>query len=64
MGVILIRDRRPEQRHHPVTKELVDDTFVAVHLVQDHLEGRVHDDVDFFGVKLLRHRHEARHIRE
>ena len=50
LGVILVRDRRPEQGHHSVTEELVDHAFVAVHLVEDHLEGAVHDGVDVFGV--------------
>ena len=64
LGVTLVRDRRPEQRHHPVAEELVDRPFVVVHLVQDHLEGAVHDGVDVFGVELFRHRREARHVRE
>ena len=64
LGVTLVRDRRPEQRHHPVAEELVDRPFVAVHLVQDHLEGAVHDGADVFGVELFRHRREARYVRE
>ena len=53
MGVVLVSDRRPEQRHHAVAEELVDRALVAVHLVQDHLEGAVHDRVDFLGVEAL-----------
>ena len=53
MGVVLVSDRRPEQRHHAVAEELVDRALVAMHLVQDHLEGAVHDRVDFLGVEAL-----------
>ena len=64
LGVTLVRDRHPEQRHHPVAEELVNRPFVAVHLVQDQLEDAVHDGADVFGVELFRHRREARHVRE
>ena len=64
LGVVLVRDRRAEERHHPVAEELVDRPLVAVDRAQDHLEGAVHDRVDVLGVELLGHRGEARHVRE
>ena len=64
MGVVLVGDRRPEERHDAVAKELIDRPFVAVHRVQDHLEGAIHDGVDFLRVEALGHRREARHVRE
>ena len=48
-GMILVRDRCPEQRHEPVAEELVDGSGVAVHLGQRVLEEAV-DDL----VKILR----------
>ena len=53
MGMVFVRDRRAEQRHHAVAEELVDRAFVAVHLTEDDLEGAIHDGVDFLGVEAL-----------
>ena len=64
LGVVLVGDWRAEERHHAVAEKLVDRTFVAVNGVQDHLEDAVHDPVHVFGIELLGHRREARHIRE
>ncbi len=45
--MILVRDRRPEQRHEPVAEELVDRALVAVHLGQGDAEEAVDDQVKF-----------------
>jgi hypothetical protein len=62
LRVVFVRDRCPEERHHAVTKELVDRTFVPVNRIQDDLEGAVHDRVDVLGVELLGYRREAGHV--
>ena len=64
MGVVLVRDRRAEQRHHAVAQELVDRSLVAVHFGQDDFEGPIHDAVDVLGVEALGHGREARHVGE
>src|SRR5262249_34328405 len=56
LSVVFVRDRCPEQRHHTVTKELVDRTLVAVNRIKDQLEDAIHDRVDVFGIELLGHR--------
>ena len=63
MGVILVRDRGAEERHHAVAQELVDRALVAVDDAEDHLEAAVHDLVDLFGIQARRHRGEARRRR-
>ena len=57
--VILVRDGRAEQRHHPVTQELVDRPLIVMDLGQGDLEDAIHDAVDLFGVQALRHRGES-----
>ena len=54
-GVVLVGDRRAEERHHAVTEELVDRPLAAVDGREDHLEDAVHDAVDVLGVEALRH---------
>src|SRR5262249_32868797 len=63
-SVVFVSDRRPEERHHPVTEELIDRPLVPVDRTEDHFERTVHERVDVFGIELLRHRREARYIRE
>ena len=41
--VILVRQRRAEQRHEPVAEELVDGALVAVHLGQRDREERIEE---------------------
>ena len=64
LGVVFVRDRRPKERHHAVTEELVDCALVTVNRIQDDLEGAVHDPVDVLGIELLGHRRKSRHVRE
>src|SRR5262249_52378208 len=62
LSVVLVRDRRPEERHHPVAEELVDRALVIVNRIEDHLEDAVHDRVDVFGIELLGDRRKSRHV--
>ena len=45
-GVVLVRDRGPEQRHEPVAEELVDRALVPVHLGQRYAEEAVDGQVE------------------
>jgi hypothetical protein len=49
--VVLVSDRRAEERHDPVACELVDRALPAMHGVEHDLEGAVHDHVEVFGVE-------------
>ena len=42
LGVILVRNRRPKERHDAVAEELVHRPFVAVHLRQHQFKGPIH----------------------
>jgi hypothetical protein len=53
-GVVLVGDGRTEQRHDPVTRELVDGAFPPVHGVQHALKGAVHDRVELLGIQRRR----------
>ena len=53
MGVVLVRDRRPEQCHHAVAQKLIDRSLVAMHRVERHRERAIHDRVDVLGVEAL-----------
>ncbi len=64
VGVILVGDGRSEQRHDPVTEELIDGPLVTVDGAENDLERPIHDRVNFLGVHPLRHRGEARDVRE
>ena len=64
LSVVFMRDRRPKERHHAVTEELVDCALVTVNRFQDDLEGAVHDCVDVLGIERLGHRRKSRHVRE
>ncbi len=64
LGLVLVRDRRAEDRADGVADELLD---VAVVLADDGRElghRLLHDRVGFFGIELLGHRGEARHVGE
>ena len=61
-GMVLVCHRRTKERHHPVSRELVDGTFKLVDFIHENFEATVHDRVDFFGVELLRKRGEIGHI--
>ena len=49
--MVLVGDRRAEERHDAVAGELVDGALPAVHGVEHELECAVHDAVELFGVE-------------
>ena len=64
LGLVLVRDRRAEDRADRVADELL---HVAVVLADDGRElghRLFHDRVRFFRIELLGHRGEARHVGE
>src|SRR4029434_3046318 len=64
LGVVLVRERGAEQRHHPVTGELDDRALEACHTLGEELEETVHDAVPVLGVELLGELHRALHVGE
>ncbi len=62
--VILVRDRRAEQRHDAVAGELVDEALEALDPVGEDLEKAVHDLRPLFRVELLGQLHRALHVGE
>ena len=62
--MILVRDRRAEQRHDPVAGELVDEAFEALDAFGEDLEEPRHDAREGFGVELLGQFHRALHVGE
>ena len=62
--VVLVGDRRAEQRHDAVAEELVDRALVAVDLGQHQLEGAGHEGVDVLGIEALGDRGEAGDVHE
>jgi len=63
-GVVLVRHRGAEQRHDPVTEELVDRPLVAMHLGEHQLERSPHEPVDVLGIEPLGDGGEAGHVNE
>src|SRR5271166_2606609 len=61
---VLVRDRRSEQRHEPVSAVLVDGAFEAVNFGGDQLEATLNDAMDLLGIELLAERREVRDIPE
>ena len=53
LGVILVCDRRAEQRHDPIARVLVDGALEAVHAVGENLEEAIEDLVPLFRIDLL-----------
>jgi hypothetical protein len=64
LGVVLVRDRRPEQRHDAVARVLVDRALEAVHALAQDLEEAVEDAVPLLGVELLGQLYRALHVGE
>jgi hypothetical protein len=64
LRVVLVRDRRPEERHDPIPEELIHRPLVAVDLRQHQLEGPVHHPVHVFRVEAFGEGGEPRHIHE
>ncbi len=64
LRVILVRDRRAEQRHDAVAGVLVDRAFEAVHAVGEDREEALEDAVPRFRIELLGQLHRALHVGE
>jgi hypothetical protein len=64
LGVIFMRDRRPEESHDAVAGVLVHGTFEAVHPLGEDGEELVEDRVPLLRVELLGQLHRARHVGE
>jgi hypothetical protein len=64
LGVVLVRHRRAEDRHHVVADVLVDGAAVALHLLAEAHEGAVHERLHRLRVHPLGERGVAREVRE
>ena len=53
LGIVLVRDRRPEERHHRVADELLDGAAVPLELVPQALVIRTEDRLHVLGVERL-----------
>ncbi len=62
--MILVRDRRAEERHDPVPEELVHRALVAMDFREHEVEGTLHEPVDLFGIEALRQRREPGDVDE
>ena len=56
LGVVLVRDRRTEHRHHRVADVFVDRALVPLDLPRERTEVRAEDPAQLLGVELLRQR--------
>jgi hypothetical protein len=64
LRVILVRDRRTEERHDSVARVLVDRPLVAVHAGRQDLKEAVQDPVPLLGIDLLGQIHRPLHVGE
>ena len=64
LRVVLVRDRRPEERHEPVAEELVGCPLVTVDLGEHGLERAVDQRVHVLGIESLGNRGESGDIGE
>jgi hypothetical protein len=64
LRVILVGDRRAEERHAAVPGELVDEPLEALDAVAEDAEEALHDLRPRLGVELLRQLHRALHVGE
>jgi hypothetical protein len=62
LGVVLVRDRRPEERHDAVAGVLIHRALEAVDAVGEHLKEAVHGAVPLLGIELLGELHRALHV--
>ena len=62
--VILVRDRRAEERQHPVAEELRHGAFEAVDGLEHDVEAPSHERVSVLGIEALRHPGEANDVGE
>src|SRR5262245_21507641 len=64
LSVVLVSDRRAEQRHDAVAGELVDGTLEAVDAVREDREEPIQDPVPLLGVDALGDVHRSLHVGE
>jgi hypothetical protein len=64
IALVLVGDRRAEEGHDAVARELIDRALVAMHGAGEELEAAVHDRVDDLGIEALRQRAEPHDIGE
>ena len=64
LGVILVRDRRAEERHDAFAGEFVDETLAALDAVGEEAEEALHDLRPRFGIELFRQLHRSLHVGE
>ena len=64
LGVVLVRRRRPEERHHRVADELLDGAAVSLELGADALVVGAEDSLDVLRVHRLGPRREADEVAE
>ena len=62
--VVLVRDRRAEQRHETVAQELIDGALVAMDLSQRAVEEAAQQRVHFVGAELLGERRRTDDVAE
>src|SRR5207302_1131988 len=62
--MVLVGDGSTEESHDPISGELIDRAFMAMHGTRQQSKTAVHDAVDGFGVELLAQRAEADNIGE
>ena len=63
-GVILVRERRPEQGHDPVAHHLVDRALVSVDRLHHPLEHRIEQPSRLFRIPIGQELHRALQVRE
>ena len=64
LGIVLVRDGSPEERHHRVPDELLDGAAVALELAADASVVRAQKRVDVLGIHRLRALREADEVAE
>ena len=64
LGVVLVGDRRPEQRHDAVAGELVDGALEAVDALGEDREEAIHHLAPRLGIGALGEVHRAHHVGE
>ncbi len=64
LRVVLVSDRRAEERHDAVAGVLVHRAFEAVHTLGQDLEEALQDAVPLFGIELRGELHRALHVGE
>ena len=64
LGVVLVRDRRAEERHDRVADELLDRAAEALELRAQALVVRAEQRLDVLGIELLGARREADEVAE